>query len=586
MLSQFIKRLKAPVFEDEEKTRVAGTLNVILLAVFALITLWLFIVPFVSANPMAAFISLGVMLLFTTTALISLHRGYVQTTSIFFVSASWLLVTVASYFFGGLNNPGIHAYILIVLIAGLLLGGRVAIGVAAISTVSGLIIYYLHITNLLPASVIVHTLFENWLVLTINVVIAAVLLYLTTTSIQSALNRARREIIERKQVEAIRVKLEEQLLQSQKMEAIGTLTGGIAHDFNNMLTTIIGHTEFALDTLPAENPVYKDLKNIRKVSDRAANLVRQLLTFAREQTSEATLFNLNMVIEDTKEMIERLVGGNITVQFSLAPQPENIRANRHQLEQVLMSLVMNARDALPLGGTITITTSNITLTYDDTQTPTELKPGKYVLLTVSDNGAGMSKEVQSHIFEPFFTTKEVGQGVGLGLSTSFGIVKQGKGHIQVESALDQGTTVRIYLPQADELDDKQRPLEPLVPQSKIILFIEDDPSLRYIITRILSHHGYEVIEASNGIDALEIIQKRAPTIDLLITDMMLPKIGGVELSEKLKVMQPDIKVIFTSGLTPNHFSQYNLFAPGSTFLQKPFSPHTLIEMVKELLGGD
>jgi CheY-like chemotaxis protein len=370
------------------------------------------------------------------------------------------------------------------------------------------------------------------------------------------------------------------------MEAIGTLAGGIAHEFNNILTTIIGRTEFALDMLPAENPVYQDLQSIRKISGRAANLVSQLLAFARSQVLELTPLNLNTLIENSRETFDRLVGENITIKLALASNLGWVKASPHLLGQVLADLVVNGRDALPMGGVITITTANVTLTYNDIHSPTELKPGEYVSLTVADNGVGISKEVLSHIFEPFFTTKEAGQGVGLGLAACFGIIKQHNGTIQVHSAPNEGATFQIYLPCSSKSDD--RPTAPITvsPQGKTILFIEDDPSVRYISTRILNYHGYQVIEATNGLEALDIIQTRKQEIDLLVTDIVLPGMGGLELSDKLKSIQPDIKVLYTSGYAPSHFNQQEQAVIGNTFLQKPYSPHTLAEIVKELLLDD
>jgi len=381
-----------------------------------------------------------------------------------------------------------------------------------------------------------------------------------------------------------RKKLEEQLSQAQKMEAIGTLAGGIAHDFNNMLTAIMGYADLSLAILAPDNAVYQDIEGIRKISQRAATLTGQLLAFARRQIIEPQPIDLNDLISNMSKMLRRLIGEDIELVTRPDPNLGQIKADPHQLEQILVNLVVNARDAMSGGGRLIIETANVTADPSHT----ELPAGEYVLLAVSDNGQGMSEEVRSHIFEPFFTTKEVGQGTGLGLATCFGIVKQNKGHIDVYSEVDQGTTVNVYLPRIAKNEAETEAAGATHSPAKLpagretIMLVEDEPSVRYLSGRMLRHYGYTVLEAANGSDALQLIEQQPPPdIDLLITDMIMPKIGGKLLANRLREQQPNAKILYISGYTSQKLA--GSLEPGTTFLQKPFSPDLLVRKVREVL---
>lgn len=393
------------------------------------------------------------------------------------------------------------------------------------------------------------------------------------------------DITERKHTEQIRVKLEEQLRQVQKMEAVGTLAGGIAHDFNNMLTAIMGYADLILTILPADHPAHNDAQTIKRLSERAAGLTRQLLTFARQQAIEPTELNLNNLILDLKERLQHILGHKIDMVTQLQPSLAQVKVDPYQIEQIMINLVTNAQEAMPNGGKLTLTTANVTISQTQ-QEQTAIPAGDYVLLCIEDSGIGIDDEVKPHIFEPFFTTKEVGRGPGLGLATAFGIIKQSNGHIQVESQPWQGTRISVYLPQIAATPNIDPPAadipKPPLPGKETILLVEDDPSIRYLTSRMLSHEGYNVIEAANGNEALKLAQTHR-NIDLVITDVIMPQMGGKTLVARLRAMQPELKVLFISGRADNHLSPDTL-EEGIDFLQKPFTPATLTGKVEQMLG--
>lgn len=378
---------------------------------------------------------------------------------------------------------------------------------------------------------------------------------------------------------------EQQLLQLQKMESIGRLAGGIAHDFNNLLTAILGFTELAEDTLQPDNSVQNYLHNIHKAAERAASLTSQLLAFARKQIILPRVVNLNALILDVDQMLYRLLGDHI--EFAILPQPNTgqVEIDPGQFEQVLMNLVTNARDAMPDGGKLTLATANVTLDEEYAHQHNEATPGDYVLLTVSDTGTGLAEEIKAHIFEPFFTTKGQGKGTGLGLATCYGIIKQNGGHIQVTSEPDQGTTFQIYLPRVEEATDaiEHRETPPLPSGTETLFLAEDEPMVRQIGARALRLQGYTVFEAEHGIEALRLINAYPEQIHLLITDVMMPQMGGKELAERLRVTHPHIKVLYTSGYMDEAMNQQGVLDPGLAFLQKPFTPAALAHKVREVL---
>ncbi len=380
-----------------------------------------------------------------------------------------------------------------------------------------------------------------------------------------------------------------QFHQKQKIEAIGRLAGGMAHNFNNLLTTIMGYTELALQTLPPDNSVYSDLQDIQYAAQRAANLTRQLLAFARKQVINPTVINLNtLILNNIHERLHSLIGESIELVLQLAPDLGQVKADPGQLEQVLLNLVLNARDAMPDGGKLTIKTANVILDRDGVSRYPGLTPGQYIMLTVSDTGVGMTEAVKARIFEPFFTTKEVGQGIGLGLATCFGIVKQLGGHIEIDSDVDQGTTFKIYLPRIEaagspvfngKLDDLPRGTE-------TVLVVEDDRLMRELALRILRQQGYNVLEAANSNEAWRVVRVYAEAaIHLLLIDLAMTWLGGSELVDRLKATQPDLKVLFTSGYTDNAVFYHSVLESDMACLQKPFLPAVLACKVREVLDG-
>jgi PAS domain S-box-containing protein len=383
-----------------------------------------------------------------------------------------------------------------------------------------------------------------------------------------------------------RLRLEGQLLQSQKLESIGRLSGGIAHDFNNLLTTIVGAAELATDTLPPDHPALQDIQIIQSATDRATALTRQLLAFARKQAIDVQVLDLNQLLLDIDRLLRRLIGADISLVTHPAPNLWPISADYHQLEQVLINLAVNARDAMPNGGKLTIETANVELDATYAQQHLNVEPGPYVMMAVSDTGLGMAPEVRAQIFEPFFSTKESGKGTGLGLSTSYGIVKQHGGALWVYSEVDHGTTFKVYLPRAaptlaiaHETSMAEAPLWGV----ETILLVEDEEPVRLLATRILRDHGYTVLEAATGDVALRLGQVHATQIDLLLVDIVLPGIGGAQLADYLTAARPGIKVLFVSGYPEQALVHQGRLAIAATVLPKPFAATALLRAVRAAL---
>ena len=381
--------------------------------------------------------------------------------------------------------------------------------------------------------------------------------------------------------------LETQLRQAQKMEAVGRLAGGIAHDFNNVLTAIFGYTELVLEELPAGSSVRQDLEEIRKAAQRASALTRQLLAFSRQQVLEPVVLQLNGLVEDVDKMLRRLIGEDIDLRLALAPDLGNVRIDPGQLEQVLMNLVVNARDAMPTGGKLLIETANADLTeqYADLHQP--VTPGRYAMLAVSDTGTGMDAQVKARIFEPFFTTKERGKGTGLGLSTVYGIVKQSGGYVWVYSELGRGTTFKIYLPRVDAPAERViAPREPgTLAGTETILLAEDDEMLRRLAKGLLEKLGYRVLDAENAAQALAVAGAHQAPIHLLLADVVMPGASGRELARRLAEQRPATKVLYVSGYTDDAIVHHGMLEPGLNFLQKPFTPDGLARKVREVLDA-
>jgi len=395
-----------------------------------------------------------------------------------------------------------------------------------------------------------------------------------------------KDITARKKAEEEQRQLELKLLQAQKMESVGRLAGGIAHDFNNILSAILGYSELSMFRLPEEHPVRNNLKIIRDAAEKAAALTHQLLAFSRKQVLEIKKVNLNITVEMVAKLLRRMIGEDIILELDLVASVNNVLADAGQIEQILMNLAVNARDAMPDGGRLRIGTANAELDNAYVSDHESVKPGKYVMLRVSDTGMGMSREVQKRIFEPFFTTKEMGKGTGLGLATVYGIIKQHNGYIYVYSECGTGTMFKIYLPAAAEGPEEPegREAAPEPGGSETVLVVEDDPSLRTLISAILRQLGYRVLDAAGGEDALLLSAEFEGVIHLLLTDMIMPGMNGKKIAAEIRKQRAGIKVVLMSGYTDEVIA-VDKMEDWMSFLQKPIAPRTLAKKLRDVLDG-
>ena len=396
------------------------------------------------------------------------------------------------------------------------------------------------------------------------------------------------EIAERKQAEVALRESEQQLRQSQKLEAVGQLAGGIAHDFNNLLTVINGNSDLLLRGMREEQQRER-VEEIKKAGERAAQLTRQLLAFSRKQVMQPVVLDLNTVVPDINKMLRRLIGEDLELRTVLDPKLGQVKADPGQIEQVLMNLAINARDAMPKGGKLTIQTGNVQLDEHYARGHVAIKPGPYVMLAVSDTGTGMDAETQARIFEPFFTTKEKGKGTGLGLSTVYGIVNQSGGSISVYSEVGRGTTFKIYLPCVEEIAGQHVPeIASPAPRSQgleTILLVEDEETVRRLTRDILEINGYRILAAASGSEALELWEQHEGQIHLLLTDVVMPQMSGREVAERLTALRPAMKVLYMSGYTDDSIVHHGVLDAGVAFLEKPFTADALTRKVRETLDA-
>ena len=397
------------------------------------------------------------------------------------------------------------------------------------------------------------------------------------------------EIAERKRSETQRLSLEEQLHQSQKLEALGMLAGGVAHDFNNLLTIVIGYSELLEMSTDKEDPDFQTIREIKDAGQRGAALVRQLLAFSRRQVLQPRTLQINELLTNMEKMLRRLIGEDVRLDTHYTESAGWIYTDPGQVEQVVMNLVVNARDAMPNGGRIEIGTDSAQIDGNDPAHPPTARHGAYALLTVRDTGTGINSETLEHIFEPFFTTKSVDKGTGLGLATVYGIVRQSEGHIQVDSELGRGTIFRIYLPQIEAAAaETQQGAIPVKTErgSETVLVAEDEGQVRHLVSHILRQQGYTVIEAENGADALRLSARYASDIDLLLSDVVMPELNGPELARQLVLLRPQLKMIFMSGYTDEAVFERSGLRSEQTLLQKPFAPEVLAAKVREVLDAE
>ncbi|MDX1775098.1 MAG: response regulator [Desulfobulbales bacterium] len=394
------------------------------------------------------------------------------------------------------------------------------------------------------------------------------------------------DVTDREQAKAAQQKLREQLIQAQKMESIGRLAGGVAHDFNNILSVIIGYSDLIMNKLPEDGPAREELQIISEAGRKASNLTGQLLAFSRKQVLEMKVTNLNNIVKDISKMLHRMIGEDINLVLQISRRSSNVLADPGQIEQVLMNLAINARDAMPQGGTLTIEIADEYLDEQFVLGHEGAKKGSYVRLSLHDSGSGILPEEQKMIFEPFYTTKEVGKGTGLGLATVYGIVKQHNGYIYVKSNINEGTTFDVYLPVVmslgkDTAEEKQLSIEK---RAETILVVEDEPSIRQLIYTILTPLGYNVLEAGNGKEALKVSESHAGDIDVVLTDVIMPEMNGHELAKRLQSSRPSAKVIFMSGYTDDVIAKHGVLEPGVAFVQKPISTRSIVEKIQECLA--
>ena len=382
--------------------------------------------------------------------------------------------------------------------------------------------------------------------------------------------------------------LEAQLRQAQKMEAIGQLAGGVAHDFNNLLTAILGYAKFAADTLPAGEQCRNDVEEVIKAAHRAAGLTKQLLAFSRTQVLQSTAVDLNVLVTGVSDMFRRLIGEHIALDLVLADDLALVRADAGQLEQVVMNLVVNARDAMERGGRLTIKTANAQLHASSGLPQQAVLSGWYVMLAVADDGIGMDEQTKRHLFEPFFTTKERGKGTGLGLATVYGIVKQSDGYIWVDSEPGRGSTFTVYLPRTERQIDAASPAAAPVARhdgSETVLLVEDEAGVRELARRMLERAGYRVLDAATGPDAEAIFAGHPGSIDLLVTDVVMPGMSGPDLFRRLAVAQPGLKVVYISGYATEAMVRQLKLDRGQPHVQKPFTADQLVSHVRAVIDG-
>jgi two-component system, cell cycle sensor histidine kinase and response regulator CckA len=382
-------------------------------------------------------------------------------------------------------------------------------------------------------------------------------------------------------------RLELQLLHAQKMEAVGRLAGGIAHDFNNVLTAVLGYSELMLESALLPPSLAADVREIRQAATSAADLIRQLLAFGRKQLIQPIALDINAALQKTDRMLQRVIGEDITVVMRLSPDVKTVHLDQGQFEQVVMNLAVNARDAMARGGTLTIETSNQLLDETYARQHLAVTPGEYVMLAISDTGAGMDPKVLPHIFEPFFTTKPAGQGTGLGLATVYGVVKQNHGNIWVYSEVGRGTTFKIYIPVMASVEDESI-VSIRIPSpggAETILVVEDDPRLRRLAERSLARLGYTVLLAATSDEALAFASSHDQPIHLLLTDVVMPDMGGAALAAKIAEVRPGITVLFCSGYTEAAIAHHGVLDSGVAFLHKPFTPDALARKVRDVLDA-
>lgn len=408
-----------------------------------------------------------------------------------------------------------------------------------------------------------------------------------TADLQKSNDDLQREIAERRKTELALLRSEEQLRQAQKLEAVGRLAGGVAHDFNNLLSVVLSYSALLLAELRPSDPHRPEIEEIQRAGERAAELTRQLLAFSRQQILDPQLLDFNLIVDNLHSILERVLGEDVELRLIRAGALDAVQCDRGQVEQVVMNLIVNARDAMPNGGQLTIETANVYLDEDYAREHPGVIPGPFVMIAVSDTGVGMDKATQARAFEPFFTTKERGKGTGLGLSTVFGIVKQSEGHVWLYSEPGAGTTFKIYFPRADGTAVAVQPTSPppSVRGGETVLLVEDEDQVRAVAAEVLRKYGYHVLEARSPGEALLVCEQHPVNIHLLLTDVIMPKMNGRQLAQRMLGMRPNLRVIYMSGYTDNVITHHGVLDSDVAFVQKPLTPLPLVTKVREVLDA-
>ncbi len=601
-----IKRLlRPPVFEDEEKTRIALILSVILGSVVAvlaiLIIVWLVrgksheLGPYAfAANTVIIAVAIGLLFL--------IRKGYVKFAGIAFVAFMWINMTFQAFTSDGVRGSAAIIYVAIMVLGGLLLGRRASIGITVLSTLSLWILAYFEESGFMSFQRV--GTYEAASEATGVFILIVVFLNLTTTGLSNALKRARKSeqslmesnralqynLEQLKQRENERKDLQNQLLQAQKMEAIGTLAGGIAHDFNNSLQGILGYTQILIYEKKEEDPDLKLLEQIEKAAKRSSQMTKQLLTFSRKLDSQFRPLNLNQEVRQLKQLLERTIPKMIGIETHLGRNLKIIKGDPIQIEQMIMNLSINARDAMVDGGKLLIECSNTVLDQNYCKRYLDVLPGKYVRLKISDNGIGMDAQTLEHIFEPFFTTKKTGQGTGLGLAMVYGIVKNHGGHITCDSEPAKGTTFNIYFPAIAETQRQEAiqssEIEHILRGNETILLVDDEDYLRNLGQRMLTKFGYSVLTAPDGETAVRIYREKGTKISLVILDLIMPGIGGKKCLDLILKENPSAGVVIASGFSVDGATRKELELKSKGFITKPFELNQMLKAVRKALDGN
>jgi two-component system cell cycle sensor histidine kinase/response regulator CckA len=575
MKSRLFDWFLPPIFDDPEETRLAGVAHWILTGTLIVVLVGS-VLAIAHPDPLPALLSFAVTVGILLLAKWLLRSGRREFSSTLFLSIGWAVVTFNMVMAGGLRSPAIVGYPLLVLLAGVLRGARASFAVAGLGVLTAFAALLLEGRGFLPVpdSPVAAARFGT------GVVIAVSLSALIVQLMQRSQQRA----------DENRVRLEAQLQQSERMEAVGRLAGGIAHDINNYLTVILGNAQGTALKLRQNSRLLPALMDIEVAAERSAALVYQLLAFSRNQPSSPRAIDPGLFVTELDRMLRRILGEQIELRTTVGKAVGHVRIDPALFEAALINLIVNARDAMPGGGTLTVEIRRVDFDRNENQKASSLGPGPYVAIEVTDTGEGMSEATKARIFEPFFTTKSPGDGTGLGLASVYGTVKQSGGSIEVESQPSRGSTFRIYLPQVDDQKEESVVYQPPITESRsgseTVLLVEDQDPVRAFMAGVLRGHGYMTLEGTNGIEALELAERHEGAIDLLVTDVIMPQMGGIDLASRLVDSRPGTEVLFVSGYIGAVPSAGELHESGAGLLSKPFTASELLRRVHHCLHPD